>query len=249
MEQAELIHAIRNRLRLAMNGVVAASMREKGMHYKLIFGVSLPELQQIAGLFRGEASAELAEALWKEDVRELKILATMLYPADLFTHERAETWVADVPYPEIAEQLARNLLWKTAEADEMAVHLLYDRQHAYARTCAFLVFVYLFTAGRPVEAAHLNAFWVEAVRTLASRTFGAAAYEKRAALTALKRYGRQSGEQAKRVLGEFARFKDSADAEEREMYHDLEFELAFFSPGFQIQINALPLSACENFTG
>ena len=133
----------------------------------------------------------------------------------------------DFPYLEIAEQLARNLLWKMAEADEMAVHLLYDRQHAYARTCAFLTFVYLFTAEKPIEAAHLNAFWVEAVRTLASRAFGASSYEKRAALTALKRYGRQSDEQAQRVLGELARFKESADAEEREMYHDLAFEFAF----------------------
>ena len=164
---------------------------------------------------------------WKEDVRELKMLATMLCPPDTFAHERAEAWVADVPYLEIAEQLARNLLWKMAEADEMAVHLLYDRQHAYARTCAFLTFVYLFTAEKPIEAAHLNAFWVEAVRTLASRAFGASSYEKRVALTALKRYGRQSDEQAQRVLGELARFKESADAEEREMYHDLAFEFAF----------------------
>ena len=227
MEQVELIRGIRNRLRLAMNGVVATSMREKGMHYKLIFGVSLLELREIAEAFREEASVELAEALWKEDVRELKMLATMLCPPDTFTHERAEAWVTDIPYLEIAEQLARNLLWKMAEADEMAVHLLYDRQHAYARTCAFLTFVYLFTAEKPIEAAHLNAFWVEAVRTLASRAFGASSYEKRAALTALKRYGRQSDEQAQRVLGELARFKESADAEEREMYHDLAFEFAF----------------------
>ena len=97
MEQAELIRSIRNRLRLAMNGVVATSMREKGMHYKLIFGVSLLELREIAEAFREEASVELAEALWKEDVRELKMLATMLCPPDTFAHERAEAWLPTSP--------------------------------------------------------------------------------------------------------------------------------------------------------
>ena len=35
----EQIRDIRKRLRLAMNGVISTSMREKGMNYKLIFGV------------------------------------------------------------------------------------------------------------------------------------------------------------------------------------------------------------------
>ena len=38
----ETLQAIRKRLRLAMNGVIASSMREKGMQYKLIFGVPFP---------------------------------------------------------------------------------------------------------------------------------------------------------------------------------------------------------------
>ena len=44
----ETLQAIRKRLRLAMNGVIASSMREKGMQYKLIFGVPFPEIRQIA---------------------------------------------------------------------------------------------------------------------------------------------------------------------------------------------------------
>lgn len=232
MEQTEWIKAIRNRLRLSMNGVVAASMREKGMHYKLIFGVSLPELCEIAEVFKEEASVELVESLWQEDVRELKILATMLYPADAFTAERATAWVATISYLEIVEQLARNLLWKMTDPDGTAVHLLYNWSDAYARTAAFLTFVYLFSTDQRVETAHLNVFLVEAIRTLANQSLGVAGYEKRAALTALKRYGRQSGEQAQRVLSELARFKDSPDVVEREIYHDATFELAFFVPVF-----------------
>ena len=36
----ETIRTLRNQLRLAMNGVTATSMREKGLRYKLNFGVS-----------------------------------------------------------------------------------------------------------------------------------------------------------------------------------------------------------------
>ena len=39
---------IRTQHRLAMNGVISTSMREKCIVYKLNFGVPLPEIKQIA---------------------------------------------------------------------------------------------------------------------------------------------------------------------------------------------------------
>ena len=69
----EDLRDIRKQLRLAMNGVISTSMRQKGMNYKLIFGVPIPEIKHIAAAH--EPDAELARALWKEDVREMKILA------------------------------------------------------------------------------------------------------------------------------------------------------------------------------
>lgn len=72
---------IRTQLRLAMNGVISTSMREKGIVYKLNFGVPLPEIKQIATTHK--PNSELAVALWKEDIREFKILA-FLQPVDEF---------------------------------------------------------------------------------------------------------------------------------------------------------------------
>ena len=40
---------IKRSLRGVMNGPVSASMRDKGLAYKVIFGVELPRLQQMAG--------------------------------------------------------------------------------------------------------------------------------------------------------------------------------------------------------
>ena len=44
MDIPETIRKIKTELRLAMNGVASAYMRENGMNYKLNFGVELPRL-------------------------------------------------------------------------------------------------------------------------------------------------------------------------------------------------------------
>lgn len=102
------LREIRTQLRMAMNGVISTSMREKGVVYKLNFGVPLPEIKQIAA--RHESNSELAAALWKEDIREFKLLAPLLQPVGEFSFKQAEQWVKEIPYLEIAEQCSRTLL-------------------------------------------------------------------------------------------------------------------------------------------
>ena len=57
---------IRTQLRMAMNGVISTSMREKGIDYKLNFGVPLPEIKQIAA--RHEPGSELAAEIGRAHV-------------------------------------------------------------------------------------------------------------------------------------------------------------------------------------
>ena len=54
---------IKTQLRLSMNGAVSQSMREKGLVYKLNFGVELPRIKGIAAGYEKDHS--LAQALWK----------------------------------------------------------------------------------------------------------------------------------------------------------------------------------------
>lgn len=61
---------IKTQLRLSMNGAVSQSMREKGLVYKLNFGVELPRIKGIAAGYEKDHS--LAQSLWKEDIRECK---------------------------------------------------------------------------------------------------------------------------------------------------------------------------------
>ena len=107
MDVKEQLKDIKTQLRLSMNGVVSQSMREKGLDYKLNFGVELPRIKSIAAAY--EKSHDLAQALWKENIRECKILAGLLQPIDTFFPEIADIWVEDIRNIEIAELTCMNL--------------------------------------------------------------------------------------------------------------------------------------------
>ena len=47
MDVHEIIKDIKGQFRLFMNGVVSQSMREKGLDYKLNFGIELPRLVDV----------------------------------------------------------------------------------------------------------------------------------------------------------------------------------------------------------
>ena len=74
-----------------MNGPVSQSMREKGLTYKVNFGVELPRLREMAEEW--PHNYELAAALWKENIRECRLLAGMLMPTEDFPADLAELWV------------------------------------------------------------------------------------------------------------------------------------------------------------
>ena len=73
-----------------MNGIVSQNMRNLGANYKINFGLTLPLLKKIAEEI--PADAQLANALWNDTaVRESMMLAPMLYPADEFNEDEAES--------------------------------------------------------------------------------------------------------------------------------------------------------------
>lgn len=222
----EELKEIRTRLRLAMNGAISASMREKGIVYKLNFGVPLPEIRQIAAAYKPDS--DLAAALWKEDIREFKILASLLQPADEFSSREATQWVKEIPYLEIAEQCSHNLFCRLPDVEDLLLGSIFNVRDEYARTVAYLVWVELFKEGKELMAPVRAAFVVECMRTLARPDFGASFKEKQAAVKAMKFYGRQSAERARQMLegfDEFPEFMKTAEGEE--IYHDLKFEFEY----------------------
>lgn len=91
------------------NGVVADNLRKAGCPYRLIFGVNLPQINDIAA--RTGKSAEMAEALWRDtDLRESALMAPMLYPVEELTLEHARRLADNVRWAEDADILCFKLL-------------------------------------------------------------------------------------------------------------------------------------------
>lgn len=115
----EKIKAIKHQFRLRMNGPVAASMREKGINYKVNFGLTYPQIREIASRLRPDE--QLAGELWKEDIRESKILATLLFPPEQMTRREADRWLTEIPYPEIADYAVMNLFSRLSFAPDFMI--------------------------------------------------------------------------------------------------------------------------------
>lgn len=227
MLQDEL-REIRTQLRMAMNGVISTSMREKGMIYKLNFGVPLPEVKLIAA--RHEPGSELAAALWKEDIREFKLLAPLLQPVDDFPFEQAEQWVKEIPYLEIAEQCSRNLFCKLPYAEDLTLELIVNKKDEYARTVAFLIWCEMFRQRKDMTEPAKVAFLAESMLTVLRTDFGASWKEIQSAVKAMKFYGRQSPLHAGQILSGFEDFPElMATVEKQEIYNDLKFEFEYYS--------------------
>lgn len=118
MEVNETVRQIKAQLRLFMNGVLSQSLREKGLQYRLIFGVELPRLKEIAAGY--EQNHDLAQALWKEDIRECKILAAYLQPTETFDAELADFWMESVTNTELADYLCMALFRRLPYASQKA---------------------------------------------------------------------------------------------------------------------------------
>lgn len=112
------VQEIKRSFRLVMDGATASSMREKGLNYKLNWGASMVMLRQMAEEIGQDY--DLAIALWKENIRECKMLATMLMPADKMLPEVADLWMEQITTIEVAEQAAFNLYQHLPFAADMA---------------------------------------------------------------------------------------------------------------------------------
>ena len=117
-ETHEKLKEIKQSFRLLMNGVASHSMRQKGVEYKINWGVPVPELQQMAAEYGKDY--DLAIELWKEDIRECQVLATLIMPAERMDNDLVDVWMERVRTQEMAELLAFHLLQHLRFAPSLA---------------------------------------------------------------------------------------------------------------------------------
>lgn len=175
-----------------MNGVVSQSMREKGLDYKLNFGIEVPRIKEIAAKF--EKNHEVAQALWKENIRECKIMAGLLQPIETFYPEIADIWVEDMHYPEIAELTCMNLFQHLPYASEKVFQWMAD-EGEYYQFCGYMLMARLLMKDSELNERAANEFLDQALTAIQ----GESGMVCRAAATALRRYAFQSSENARKL--------------------------------------------------
>jgi hypothetical protein len=144
----DTIIQIKKELRANMNGIASEAMGRKSEDYRVNFGVEIPRLHNIAAEF--QPSHELAQLLWKESVRECRILATILQPADSFLPEIADIWVDDIRTLELAQVVSLNLLSHLPYASEKAFQwIASDRE--ITQQCGYLTLCHLMRKGEMNE--------------------------------------------------------------------------------------------------
>lgn len=203
-----------------MNGMVSQSMREKGMEYKLNFGIEYPRIKEIAAGY--EPDHELAQALWKENIRECKILAGLLQPADTFYPEIADIWIEGMDYPELTEYTVMNLFQRLPYASEVVFRWMADEREMF-QLCGFLLMARLLMKGEKLNERAEAEFLDQACTAVE----GDCGPVQKAASVALRKYAHQSRENKRTVskqLGIWAKSeKPAVRALAEEIKADLEF--------------------------
>lgn len=167
MTTQEQVKEIKLSFRQMMDGAVAQSMRNKGLNYHLNWGATLPRLRDMADEIAQTADSryDLAIALWKENIRECKILATMLMPPEKMLPEVCDIWMEQVPTQEIAEQVAFNLWQHLPYAPEKAFQWLASDKEYY-QLCGFHVLTRLFMNRQEPNERGINEFLDQALSAL-----------------------------------------------------------------------------------
>ena len=170
MDIQQKVKEIKQSFRQMMDGATAQSMRQKGLDYKLNWGATLPRLKEMAAELKGDESLplyDLAIALWKEDVRECKILATMLMPPEEILPEVIDIWMEQTMTVELAEQAAFNLYQHLPFAAEKA-YLWLSAADDLPQICGYHVLSRLFSRRMEPNERGINEFVDQALTALQS---------------------------------------------------------------------------------
>lgn len=165
MEVKEQVKLIKQSFRQMMDGAVSKSMRDKGVVYKLNWGATLPRLKEKADEIG--KNYDLAIALWKEDVRECKILATMVMPPEKILPEVVEIWMEQTVSQEVAEQAAFNLYQYLPYAPQKAYEWIATDKPLY-QLCGFHILTRLFMNKQEPNERGINEFIDQALVALQS---------------------------------------------------------------------------------
>ena len=177
----QMMKEIKQSFRQMMDGAVAKSMRDKSVDYRLNWGATLPRLRAKADELG--PNYDLAIALFKENVRECKILATMMMPPNEVLPEVIDIWMEQITTQEIAEQAAFNLFQYLPYAPEKAYTWMASEKPLY-QLCGFHILSRLFMNKQEPNERGINEFIDQTIVALQ----GDSLMVRKAAMSAVQRF-------------------------------------------------------------
>lgn len=115
-------------------------MAKFGITAERAYGVSIPNLRKIAKEIGKDH--ELAQQLWESNIRETRILASMIDDPMLVTEKQMEKWVKEFDYWEICDQVCQNLFTNTKFAYQKAVEWS-KRDEEFVKRAGFALMAWL----------------------------------------------------------------------------------------------------------
>ena len=152
-----------------MDGATSSSMRKKGLNYKINWGIPLPSLRKISKGYG--KNFDLAIELWKEPIRECKIMATYIMPAERMSRELVDVWMEAVDNQELAELIAFNLLKNLSFAPSLAYEYIASEKKML-QICGYQLLAALFADGKEPNERGINEFLDQVQTALKSGEMG-----------------------------------------------------------------------------
>lgn len=118
MERFNEMQQIKRHFFAMRNGVIADVLRKAGSPFRIIFGLTLPQLTDVAKATG--MNAELSRRLWdNKTTRCSMLLAPMIMPAEEITRGEVMQWIAEAPSTEVTDVLCLKLLRRLPHSAEL----------------------------------------------------------------------------------------------------------------------------------
>jgi len=173
------------KLKSLSNPEAIIGMARYGITPENTYGASIPSLRKIAKEIG--ISHKLAQQLWITDIRETRILASMIDDLDMVTEEQMENWVNEFNYWEICDQCCMNLFEKTKFAYKKAVEWS-SREKEFIKRAGFVLMARLAVSDKKADDKRFEKFFPVIKREATDDRN----YVKKAVNWALRQIGKRS---------------------------------------------------------
>jgi 3-methyladenine DNA glycosylase AlkD len=208
---------ILSELRQMGEGQRVAQLRRAGVASPA-FGVALPALRSLAR--RIGHDHRLASELWREAVRETRILASLIEEPECVTETQMDQWAEAFDSWEICDQCCQNLFWRTRFALAKGLEWT-QRPEEFVKRAGFVLVAVLARRGRQAQ----DSTFVDLLAPLIAAADDERAYVQKGASWALRQIGKRDDRLRKRVLAAVASDVDSDSRASRWVARDVSREL------------------------